>query len=157
MKLSFELCDFGNPDHLKSLVALLGEYMEDPMGEHPPLNKFEQLRMVDGLSNHPTAFVLFACCEGRAVGMATCFELFSTFKVKPFVNIHDLVVTREWRGIGIGRAILRQVEIIARERGCCKVSLEVRRDNTVAQGLYRIEGFAEAEPDMLFWVKPLSL
>lgn len=153
--LTFELCDYTNPNHLNNLADLLQEYMADPMGGHSAHSKLQQLRLVDGLANHPKSFVVFAIVEDKIVGMATCFELFSTFEVKPFVNIHDLIVSKQYRGKGYGKAILNEVARIAEEKKCCKVSLEVRTDNTLAQGLYRSLGFSEAEPDMLFWIKKL--
>ncbi|MFI3282505.1 MAG: GNAT family N-acetyltransferase [Rikenellaceae bacterium] len=155
MEITFEICDYSNPAHLTAFAELLQGYMADPMGEHRPHTKLEQLRLVDGMANHPSSFVLFACAEDRAVGFATCFELFSTFEVKPFINIHDIFVLPEYRGYGIGGGMLDYISDIAAEKKCCKVSLEVRTDNAVAQGLYRKEGFGEATPDMLFWVKKL--
>ncbi len=155
MEIYFEICDYTNPAHLTAVVELLQGYMADPMGGHAPHTKMEQLRLVDGLANHPASFVLLASVDGRAVGLATCFELFSTFQVKPFVNIHDLFVEPEYRGKGVGRAILERVAEIATEKRCCKVTLEVRDDNASAQGLYRSVGFGECEPDMLFWSRKL--
>ncbi len=156
MEITFEICDFENPTHLTAIADLLQGYMADPMGEHAPHSKLEQLRLVDGLASHPKAFVVLAASdEGEAIGLATCFELFSTFAVKPFVNIHDFYLRDSYRGVGVGRAMLQYVADVARERKCCKVTLEVRTDNVVAQGLYRSEGFAECEPDMLFWIKKL--
>lgn len=149
---TFEICDFTNPAHLNALVDLLQEYMADPMGDHAPHTKLQQLRLVDGLANHEKSFVLFAIDNDRAVGVATCFELFSTFQVKPFINIHDFAVSPDYRRRGVGRAMMQEVVAIAKEKGCCKVTLEVRTDNPAAQALYREEGFSEANPDMLFWV-----
>ncbi|MFR9650699.1 MAG: GNAT family N-acetyltransferase [Rikenellaceae bacterium] len=155
MEIEFEMCDFENPTHLTAVADLLQGYMGDPMGEHRPHTKLEQLRLVDGLASHPKAFVVLASAGGEAIALATCFELFSTFEVKPFINIHDLYLRDSHRGLGIGRGMLQFIAELAKERRCCKVTLEVRTDNVVAQSLYRSEGFAECEPDMLFWTKKL--
>lgn len=155
MELIFELCDYSNPAHLTAFADLLQGYMADPMGEHAPHTKMEQLRLVDGMANHPASFVVLASVEGKPIAFATCFELFSTFQVKPFINIHDIFTLPEYRGVGIGRAMLNEIAEIAKSKKCCKVTLEVRTDNAVAQELYRSEGYSEAEPDMLFWTKKL--
>jgi len=152
---TFEFCDFENPVHLKSLADLLNHYMDDPMGDHPPLTKLEQLRLVDGLANHPTAFVLFICHEGRYAGLVTCFELFSTFNVKPYLYIHDVVIHADFRGKGLGRELLEKLVAYSNERNYCKITLEVREDNLVAQQLYKSLGFDECTPAMLFWTKKL--
>ena len=44
---------------------------------------------------------------------------------------------------------------LAQEREFCKVTLEVRDDNTVAQAMYKELGFADCEPKMHFWTKKI--
>lgn len=154
-EICFEFCDFENPDHLTALADLTNHYMADPMGDAPQLNKIQQLRLVDGLANHPTAEVLFAIVNCKAVGLATCFVNFSTFQIKPYLYIHDIVVLKELRGKGIGKALMNKLIEISLERNYCKVTLEVREDNKVAQSLYRSLGFGECTPDMLFWTKKI--
>jgi ribosomal protein S18 acetylase RimI-like enzyme len=151
----FEYCDYENPTHLNALVSLLDHYMADPMGGHAPLTPLEKLRLVDGLANHSGALVLFIVAGGVYAGMATCFELFSTFQVKPYLYIHDLIVHNDFRGKGLGRKLLEQLTEIAKERKYGKITLEVRQDNLVAQPLYRSMGFEDCDPRMLFWTKTL--
>ena len=155
MDISFEFCDYENPLHLTALVDLLNHYMTDPMGEAPPLNKLQQLRLVDGLSNHPAALVLFVLYEGEIVGLATCFINFSTFNVKSYLYIHDIVVYADFRNKGLGKALMEKLIEISTEREYCKITLEVREDNFQAQGLYYSLGFEECTPGMLFWTKKL--
>jgi ribosomal protein S18 acetylase RimI-like enzyme len=154
--LTFSFCDFENPEHLKALAVLTNHYMTDPMGDAQPLNKLQQLRLVDGLANHPTALVILAISNCKAVGLATCFVNFSTFKVKSYLYIHDIVVLDEYRGKGIGKALMQKLIEISEERKYCKVTLEVREDNTTAQQLYKNLGFDECSPNMLFWTKPIG-
>jgi ribosomal protein S18 acetylase RimI-like enzyme len=155
MNISFEYCDYENPVHLTALVGLLNHYMTDPMGEAPPLDKLQQLRLVDGLSNHPAALVLFILYDGEIVGLATCFINFSTFNVKPYLYIHDIVVYADFRNKGLGKALMEKLIEISTERDYCKITLEVREDNFQAQGLYYSLGFEECTPGMLFWTKKL--
>lgn len=153
--IEFEWCDFSNPQHLEALVFLLNHYMEDPMGDHPTLNKLQQLRLVDGLNNHPTAEVLFAVKENEYVGMTTTFVNYSTFNLKPYLYIHDVVVLNKCRGEGIGRALINKLIETSKERNYCKLTLEVREDNPAALHLYQSLGFVDCEPKMYFWTKKL--
>lgn len=153
--IEFEFCDFENPAHLNGLVHLLNMYMADPMGDAPVLNKLQQLRLVDGLANHSSSFVLFELYETEIVGIATCFINFSTFKVKPYLNIHDFFVHPAFRGKGLAKNMMHELISISKSRGYCKITLEVREDNYVAQGLYRSMDFEECKPSMLFWTKEL--
>ena len=153
--IEFEFCDFENPVHLTALADLLNMYMADPMGDSPQLNKLQQLRLVDGLANHPSSLVLFEIFNEKIVGFATCFINFSTFKVKPYLNIHDFFVHPDYRGKGLAKKLMEELISISEERKYCKINLEVREDNRVAQGLYRSMGFEECKPNMFFWTKTL--
>ncbi|MET8254800.1 GNAT family N-acetyltransferase [Micromonospora sp. NPDC005197] len=53
-------------------------------------------------------------------------------------------VRRDWRGRGVGRALLRAVLDAARDRGIRTVSLSVERANAAAR-LYASEGFRTVE------------
>ncbi|RMM86761.1 Acetyltransferase, GNAT family [Pseudomonas savastanoi pv. glycinea] len=62
--------------------------------------------------------------------------------------------------MGISQKMLLKVEEIARQRGCCKLTLEVLEGNEVAQGAYRKLGFDnyQLSPEMgraMFWQKAL--
>lgn len=154
--ITYAFCDFSDEEHCSKLVALINQYIADPMGGGTPLTPMQQLRLVDGLANHPSSFVLFVLLDNQIVGLATCFINFSTFKAKPYINIHDLIIDNYYRGKGLGRSLLQQIELIGKERKYCKITLEVREDNTVAQNLYTKLGYKDAEPKMHFWTKELS-
>src|SRR6187551_1836266 len=54
-----------------------------------------------------------------------------------------MAVAREWRGRGVGSALLAAAIAWARERGLHKLSLSVFPHNAAAIGLYRKHGFVE--------------
>ncbi|MBM4261144.1 MAG: ribosomal-protein-alanine N-acetyltransferase [Deltaproteobacteria bacterium] len=57
------------------------------------------------------------------------------------VDIHNIAVHREFRCVGIGRRLLDHAVRAARERDSLRVTLEVRKSNSVAQKLYLSQGF----------------
>lgn len=61
----------------------------------------------------------------------------------PDADIQTIALLAEHRGQGRGRALLRALLAVARERGAREVFLEVRADNPTAAGLYLAEGFEE--------------
>jgi ribosomal protein S18 acetylase RimI-like enzyme len=77
-------------------------------------------------------------------------EGFSTFACRPLVNIHDVVVAASHRGQRIGEQMLVLVEQLARDRGACKLTLEVLSGNAPAAKLYQHIGFDnyQLEPTM---------
>ena len=58
-------------------------------------------------------------------------------------SITALAVTPDYRGKGVGRAVLRAMLAEAVERGAEKVLLEVRPSNAPAQNLYASYGFVK--------------
>jgi RimJ/RimL family protein N-acetyltransferase len=54
-----------------------------------------------------------------------------------------MAVAREWRGRGVGSALVEAAVVWARERGLHKLSLEVFPHNVAAIALYRKFGFVE--------------
>lgn len=63
--------------------------------------------------------------------------------------IHHLAVHADWRGQGIGSALLNEVEARLKAKGCLKVNLMVRKENTAAQGLYRRLGYEDMSSILL--------
>lgn len=156
MSLRIELADLKNVVHQAAIIALLDMYCRDELGDAKPLSDEAREGLMPGLQRHGGARVYLAYEGQEPLGLAICFVGFSTFRGKPLVNIHDLAVSPESRGQGIGRKLLAAIEADARALGCCKVTLEVRTDNARAMGLYRSAGFEPGQPEMLFWSQKLA-
>jgi ribosomal protein S18 acetylase RimI-like enzyme len=139
--LKIVAADYSDDDHRLAIPLLLNAYAKDLLGFRKPLEAAVLQRLVAGLEGFPTAIVLLAGVDGAYVGMAICFLGFSTFNARPLINIHDFMVLKEYRLRGIGKALLTEVERIARARGCCKITLEVQMKNEAARGIYQSFGF----------------
>ncbi|HMJ37985.1 MAG TPA: GNAT family N-acetyltransferase [Verrucomicrobiae bacterium] len=75
--------------------------------------------------------------DGEApVGFALFFHNFSTFLALPGIYLEDLFVVPEYRGRGIGRALLQRLATIAVERGCGRLEWSVLDWNRDAIGFY---------------------
>lgn len=140
-RLKIVIADYDDDDHRRAIPQLLNAYARDLLGFRKPLEEAVLDRLVAGLETFPTTLVLLARMDDAYVGMAICFLGFSTFNARPFINIHDFMVLPEFRRRGIGMAILGAVERIARERGCCKMTLEVQMKNAAARRIYQSFGF----------------
>ncbi|SDW59684.1 Acetyltransferase (GNAT) family protein [Pseudomonas syringae] len=151
---------YTNPVHADAIGFVLNEYSLDAMGTGRPLSADTRQQLAIELAKRPHAFSVLAFVSGEPVGLINCFEGFSTFACRPLVNIHDVAVISTYRGMGISQKMLTKVEEIARQRGCCKLTLEVLEGNEVAQGAYRKMGFDnyQLNPEMgraMFWQKAL--
>ena len=139
--------DLSRPADARDYLELLDAYARDPLGANRPLAEEVRRRVITDLRGHPTASLFLAFEAGRAVGFATCFRGYSTFRARPLLNIHDIAVLPDRRGRGIGRRLLEAVAEHGRRLGCCRLTLEVREDNAEAKGLYRSFGFGAARVD----------
>lgn len=145
--------DYANPVHAQALVTLLDAYAQDPMGGGEPLSEFARLNLIAALAARPQAFSVLAFDDssgdgaGLAVGLVNCIEGFSTFACQPLVNMHDVAVLPAYRGRRIAEKMLALAEEIARERGACKLTLEVLQGNAGAVKLYQRVGFTNYQLD----------
>jgi len=146
--------DYDNLDHARAIIELLDAYSRDAMGQQAPLPADVRQNLVQGLKETPGSFIFLAYVHKKPAGIITCFTGFSTFKAQKLVNIHDIAVMPEYRGMGIGQKLIEVAEKRAASIGCCKLTLEVRDDNR-AKHLYKRCGFEAGKPEMHFWTKEL--
>jgi ribosomal protein S18 acetylase RimI-like enzyme len=153
--------NYTNAKQAQELVDLMCAYSIDQMGGGTELSDQVKNDLPRSLASVPNAYSFIAYVHGVAAGLINTFEGFSTFKCKPLLNIHDVVVLPEYRGQGISQAMLNAVEDFAMQRGCIKLTLEVLEGNQAAQESYLKYGFSgyELDPKMgkaLFWEKLLT-
>ena len=84
----------------------------------------------------PAAEVVLAEIDGAPAGFALYFHNYSTFLGRPGLYLEDLFVRPEFRGRGIGRALLARLARIAVERGCGRMEWWVLDWNAPAAGFY---------------------
>jgi GNAT superfamily N-acetyltransferase len=86
------------------------------------------------------AEALIAEAGGKPVGFALFFTTFSTFRGQPGLYLEDLFVRLEYRGQGIGKALLTQLARLAADRQCGRLEWAVLNWNQPAIGFYRSLG-----------------
>jgi ribosomal protein S18 acetylase RimI-like enzyme len=147
MTLSIRPPDWTDPSDRRAVVELLDTYANDLMGGGTPLSDSVKSKLCDELAARPSIAVRLAFLDDRPAGLCIANEGFSTFACKPLLNIHDIVTAPTFRGRGVARALIGAMREVARTRGCCKLTLEVLENNTVARGLYASCGFVSYELD----------
>lgn len=161
MNIRVQRADYLDAQQAGEIGYLLNCYALDPMGGGTALSPWVRANLARKLSEIPRAFSLICYVDDHPAGLVNCLQGFSTFKCRPLINIHDIAVREEFRGRGISQRLLAEVEKIARERGCCKITLEVLEGNGAAQAAYRKFGFEGYELDpalgkAMFWEKNLG-
>jgi ribosomal protein S18 acetylase RimI-like enzyme len=144
MKIEIIKADLERVDHQNAVVYLLDEYAKDLLGYLKPLPDIVKKNLVSGLKDHPTTLIWLALADDKYAGIAICFKGFSTFAAKPLINIHDISVLKEFRGMKIGKLLISEIERTAVITGCCKITLEVQENNLPAINLYEKSGFIQS-------------
>jgi GNAT superfamily N-acetyltransferase len=85
----------------------------------------------------PHAHAVIARISGEAAGFMIWFPTYSTFLARPGLYLEDLFVLPEWRGKGVGKALLRHLARIAIERRCGRIEWSVLDWNETAIRFYR--------------------
>lgn len=117
---------------MAQLMAVVAEE-RDGIATEPPVDVEERA----ALFARPAEVSIVADADGRIVGMLGV-------EVSRFgFGELGMLVDSEWRGRGVGSALVRAAIERARGQGLHKLCLEVFPTNTAAIGLYRKFGFVE--------------
>lgn len=93
--------------------------------------------------SRPSAEAVIARVDETPVGFAVWFHNYSTFLSRRGLYLEDLFVLPEWRGRGVGGALLKHLAHIAVSRDCGRMEWAVLDWNETAIRFYRGLG---AEP-----------
>ena len=93
---------------------------------------------VDGSA--PAALCVLAYADSAPAGFALYFFNYSTFLARPGLYLEDLFVKTEYRGRGIGKALLLHLAKIANARGCGRMEWTVLDWNQPAIDFYESLG-----------------
>jgi GNAT superfamily N-acetyltransferase len=117
-------------------IRALAEFEREPEA----VEATEEGLRSDGFGPEPFYACLMAEQDGQAAGFALYFFNYSTWLGRPGLYLEDLFVLPEFRGLGIGKALLQKVAAVAVEKGCKRLQWEVLDWNTPAIDFYRAMG-----------------
>ena len=92
----------------------------------------------DGFGERPCFECLIAVTDkGEAAGFALYFYNYSTWRGRSGIHLEDLFVRPQFRGCGIGKALLARVAARAAEQGCVRLQWDVLAWNQPAIDFYQ--------------------
>jgi GNAT superfamily N-acetyltransferase len=97
----------------------------------------EDLLREELFGDDPVAEVVLAYHRGTPVGFALFFHSMSTFVGRRGLYLEDLFVKPQYRGRGIGKALLIHLARLAKERRCGRFEWAVLDWNEPAIGFYK--------------------
>jgi GNAT superfamily N-acetyltransferase len=117
------------------IVSLINALAEYEKLEGPDAEAVERLRK-HGFSEPEYFKVILAEKDGQPVGYAFYFFTYSTFLARPTLYLEDLFVLPDYRKLGIGFRLMKELAKIAVERGCGRMDWAVLDWNQSAIDFY---------------------
>lgn len=111
--VSFRYAERKDTELILEFIKELAEY--EKMGDEVVA---DTATLEEQIFEKKRAEVLFAIYNDKEVGFALFFHNFSTFLGRAGLYLEDLYVRPEYRGHGIGKAILKKLAETAVDRGC---------------------------------------
>jgi ribosomal protein S18 acetylase RimI-like enzyme len=105
------------------------------------------------LDNAELGGIWLVCCGTHIVGyIALCTGYSIEFSGKD-AFIDEFYIRSDYRGKGLGKQVLNQIQILAKAQGIQALHLEVERSNIKAQRLYARANFEAREQYVLMSMK----
>jgi GNAT superfamily N-acetyltransferase len=134
--LSIRFADPRDAATIEFFIRKLAEYEREPNAVEVTASQLRaQMQAAD-----PPFECLIAEDDAKAVAIALFFRNYSTWRGKPGLYLEDLFVLEEYRGRGIGGALMRRLSEIALDRGWARMEWAVLDWNTAAQSFYLDQG-----------------
>lgn len=108
--------------------------------ERLPVAATEASLLRDGFGEAPKFRVLLAEWEGQPAGYVLFFDYYSSFEGRPGLFLEDIYIRGQYRGKGIGKALLARLASVASGQNCFGVRWQVLDWNTPAIDFYKSLG-----------------
>ena len=117
----------------------------DPIYSTSPDAEKTMRRFLADLTTSSLSFLFVAILDDETIGFISgdLREGSPTFHPKTWASVDDVYVAPEYRSLGVGRALLENVEFWARDKGASGISLQVAAANERGRSFYGRLGFRE--------------
>lgn len=89
--------------------------------------------------------------EGKLVGFTQLYPQFSSTRMKKFWVLNDLFVLEIYRGLGVGKALIKGAQQFCRDNASAGLLLETEKTNVIGNKLYPSCGFKGYEESNFYW------
>jgi len=125
-----------NPEDVPLILSFIRELAEYEREPNAVRATEDDLRR-DGFSANPKFRVIIAESDGNPAGMAFFFHHYSTWQGRQGLFLEDLFVRPQFRGKGIGKALMVHLAQVAIAEHCYGMRWEVLDWNTTAIEVYQ--------------------
>ncbi len=139
---------FATADDLPQIADLLAELFALESDFRPDRDKqLRGLRLI--LDNTALGRLFVLRVDGVVAGMANALITVSTAEGGRVLLLEDVIVHNEYRGRGLGRALVEHVLAWAKSEGLVRVTLLADGNNTAALDFYHKLGFEHSHMTVL--------
>jgi len=125
-------------DDLEAVTLLL-----DALGGYPHTESFLATKLPTILNTHEVNLFVYEYQE-TVIGLAAAQEIIELGLAKNSLLITYLVVSDQYRGMGIGRLLEQHCCELAISKGCGRIQLHCAAQRTRAHNFYQSLGYAES-------------
>ena len=118
------------------LIYLKAQFDGCPEAVEATHQKLEETLFCD----RPSSFILFAQIEDEIAGFASYHYTYSTFLAQSGIWLDDLYLKSEYRGFGIGKALIERLCQIAKDKKCSRIDWTVAVNNSRGINFYEKMG-----------------
>ncbi len=140
MEPVFKLASVSNIETLIKLMSELYAHEHLPFEEQAARSALQRI-----LGNDSYGQIYLVCINKEIIGYLVVTFGFSLEYCGRDAFVDEIYIQEKYRGQGIGSKGLQLAEEICREQGIQALHLEVERENTNAQAVYRKAGFIDHE------------
>src|SRR5207237_5736020 len=116
----------------------------------PPDAEAQKRLLKDGFGERPRFECWLGFWDHEPVAYALVFETYSSFLARPTLYLEDIFVLPQFRGRGIGSALLRHCIQLAQQRDCGRMEWTCLDWNTKAQTAYEQLGACRMKKWLLY-------
>lgn len=138
-----------NIEHLEDLVPLFNDYRI--FYKQKSNEQLASQFLKDRIQNNES-IIFMAYVNNEAVGFTQLYPLFSSVSMKPMYLLNDLFVKSNFRGKGIGEALINKAKALCETQQNKGLALQTATDNP-AQKLYERLGFIKDHDLYYFWTR----
>ena len=126
---------------IDELVHLLNVLFTQDI-EFEPDYKKQKAGLEQIISNPSIGEILVMKIDGKVVGMVSLLYSISTALGGKVAILEDMVMSKDFRGKGLGKELLNEAIAFAQKRGCLRLTLLTDYDNETAIRFYQSAGFS---------------
>jgi GNAT superfamily N-acetyltransferase len=138
MTKQITLATLAELDELVELLIVL--FTQDI--EFEPDNEKQKAGLEQIVLNPALGEILVMKIDGKVVGMVSLLYSISTALGGKVAILEDMVMSKDFRGKGLGKELLNEAIAIAQKRGCLRLTLLTDFDNETAIRFYQSAGFS---------------